>query len=76
MSIELPSPASEQPDLNPVRTRATELEYLKWFRNNADFGPASSDVIDALNEDFMETTGKNLPEGWNVAQDGETNIDK
>ena len=56
--------------------RATELEYLKWFRINADFGPASSDVIDGLNEDFMNETGKNLPEGWNYSQDGETLIDR
>lgn len=59
-----------------MRKRATELEYLKWFRINADFGPADSDVIDEMNRRFMEETGKNLPEGWNYAQDGETKIDK
>ncbi len=59
-----------------MRDRATELEYLKWFRNNADFGPASSDVIDDLNQCFMEVSGKNLPEGWNIAEDGETTLDK
>lgn len=58
------------------RERATELEYLTWFRHNADFGPAESDVIESMNERFMEKTGKNLPEGWNVAQDGETCLDK
>lgn len=58
------------------RERASELEYLKWFRHHADFGPADSDVKDILNQEFMEETGKNLPEGWNVAEDGETNIDK
>jgi hypothetical protein len=56
--------------------RATELEYLTWFRVSADFGPADSDVIDAMNEDFMNETGKNLPEGWNIGQDGETVIDR
>jgi len=55
--------------------RATELEYLTWFRQAADFGPAHSDVIDILNREFMRETGMNLPEGWNVAADGETNID-
>jgi hypothetical protein len=59
-----------------MRDRATELEYLKWFRINADFGPADSDVKDHLNACFMDETGKNLPEGWNYAQDGETIIDK
>jgi len=58
------------------KQRATELEYLKWFRLNADFGPADSDVKDIMNEDFMRQTGKNLPDGWNIAQDGETCIDK
>jgi len=59
-----------------TRERATELEYLKWFRLNADFGPADSDVKDSLDEQFMNETGKNLPEGWNVSSDGETNIDR
>lgn len=60
----------------PKRERATELEYLKWFRLNADFGPATSDVKDILNAHFMRQTGKNLPEGWNIAQDGEKNLDQ
>lgn len=59
-----------------MRERATELEYLKWFRNAADFGPADSDVKDGLDQDFMDETGKNLPEGWNFASDGETNLDR
>ncbi len=57
------------------RERATELEYLKWFRHNADFGPAEGDVIDQMNDDFMEETGKKLPQGWNYRQDGETSTD-
>lgn len=56
--------------------RATELEYLEWFRHNADFGPATSDVIDIMNERFMDETGDNLPVGWNLAQDGETCLDR
>jgi hypothetical protein len=59
-----------------MRDRATELEYLKWFWNNTDFGPANADVVDGMNRDFMEETGKNLPEGYNYAQDGETILDK
>ena len=59
-----------------MRERATQLEYLTWFRHNVDFGPAESDVIDAMNERFMDEIGKNLPEGWNFAQDGETKIDR
>ena len=59
-----------------MRERASEYEYLEWFRINCDFGPAHSDVVDALNVMFMRKTGKNLPEGWNYAQDGETIIDR
>ena len=55
--------------------RASEKKYLKWFRLNADFGPGEGDYIDSLNKRFMKETGKNLPEGWNYATDGETIID-
>ena len=54
-----------------MKKRATELEYLKWFRINADFGPADGAVIDYMNARFMEETGKNLPKGWNYGSDGE-----
>jgi len=59
-----------------ARERATELEYLKWFRQNADFGPAHSDVMELYNSEFMQKTGKNLPKGWNVGEDGETCLDQ
>jgi hypothetical protein len=59
-----------------MKDRATELEYLTWFRINADFGPADSDVKLYLDQRFMEETGKNLPEGWNIAPDGETSLDE
>ena len=58
-----------------MRPRATELEYLKWFRIYADFGPADSDVKTEMNQRFIEVTGNNLPEGWNFAEDGETLLD-
>ena len=58
-----------------MKERATELEYLTWFRQMADFGPAHGDVVEDMNEQFMRTTGKNLPEGWNFKQDGETTTD-
>ncbi len=60
----------------PTLPRATELEYLTWFRHAADFGPADGDVVDAMNEAFIEETGKNLPEGWNWRSDGETSTDR
>lgn len=56
--------------------RAGELEYLKWFYDVADFGPADGDVRYYMNERFMDSTGKNLPEGYNYSIDGETIIDR
>lgn len=56
--------------------RATKLEYLTWFRINADFGPAHGDVVNCMNENFMDETGKNIPEGWNFARDEQTIIDR
>ncbi|MDO7847673.1 hypothetical protein Q5H92_14990 [Hymenobacter sp. M29] len=44
--------------------QATELEYLKFFFREADFGPADSDIRDLINERFEDTTGKDLPEGY------------
>jgi hypothetical protein len=54
-----------------MKERATELEYLKWFRCNADFGPADGDVQNSMNEQFKRDTGKLLPEGWNYNSEGE-----
>jgi len=56
--------------------RATEIEYLKWFCQEADFGPADSDIRDRMQQIFMDKTGKNIPEGWNYASDGETVVDR
>lgn len=56
--------------------RASELEYFKWFYFAADFGPADSDVRSMMKEQFMDDSGKNIPEGFNYAPDGETIIDR
>lgn len=42
-----------------------ELEYLRWFYCNADFGPAHRDVVFCMNEDYEHETGKSVPEGYN-----------
>ncbi len=44
--------------------KATELEYLRWFHNNADFGPAHGDVMIYLQQDFVITTNKEVPKGY------------
>lgn len=58
------------------RPRATELEWLEWFAENADFGPADGDVRANMKQRFMDETKKNLPEGWNYGSDGETIVDR
>jgi hypothetical protein len=45
--------------------KATELEYLKWSYQNADFGPVDSAVRDTLIDNFMTETNKKPPEGYN-----------
>lgn len=41
-----------------------ELEYLQWFYQNADFGPAHEDVVYILNEQYTKRTGNPVPEGY------------
>jgi hypothetical protein len=43
---------------------ATELEYLQWFYDNADFGPADSDVRSIMEDEFVEEMGKAIPKGY------------
>lgn len=43
---------------------ATELEWLKWFFQNADFGPAHGDVMLSLQEQFEEAMKKRVPENY------------
>lgn len=43
---------------------ATELEWLRWFAKEADFGPADSDVHYILENKFEKQTGKKVPKEW------------
>lgn len=44
--------------------KATELEWLRYFYQEADFGPAHEDVVYIIEENFKEETSKELPEGY------------
>ena len=46
------------------KPEASELEYLRFFCANADFGPADDDVRHILEEQFESETGKRVPAGW------------
>lgn len=41
-----------------------EFEYLTWFKQNADFGPADSDVHSGMDADYLYQTGKEVPKNW------------
>lgn len=43
-----------------------EYEYLQWFYQNCDFGPADSDVRKCLNDHYEMETGAKVPEGYEV----------
>ena len=46
------------------KKEASELEYLKFFYSNADFGPGHGDVMFVINENFVEATGKKVPKNY------------
>ena len=48
--------------------QATELEYLKWFFQNADFGPADCDVKCGLEECFEKETGMLVPKNYSLRE--------
>jgi hypothetical protein len=41
-----------------------ELDYLRWFKQNADFGPADGDVHAIMDEQYTKETGKPVPTDW------------
>lgn len=44
--------------------KATVLEWLQYFYDEADFGPADDDCRYLLKQQFMRDTGKELPDGY------------
>jgi hypothetical protein len=49
--------------------KATELEFLKWFYYETDFGPADGDVKYIMKKEFMEETGKQLPDNYSIEEE-------
>jgi hypothetical protein len=41
-----------------------ELEYLRWFKQHADFGPADGDVHQMLDDQYEANTGNQVPKNW------------
>lgn len=46
-----------------------EVKYLTWFKQHADFGPADSDVHEAMNEQYTRETGCPVPPGWDLNEE-------
>lgn len=49
-------------------SEAKELAYLRWFFQNAEFGPADDYVRHILEREYMKKTGEQLPEGYRREQ--------
>lgn len=47
---------------------ATELEFLEYFYNTADFGHDHWDIIVLLQKRFEEVTGRLVPEDYRIIQ--------
>lgn len=45
-------------------TLEEELEYLRFFHAEVDFGPTHEDVADRIDRAFTSETGKDVPEGY------------
>ena len=41
-----------------------EYDYLKWFKQSADFGPADGDVHSGMNDHYERQTGNKVPKDW------------
>jgi hypothetical protein len=55
------APKAEKP--RPV-DHTKELAYLRWFKQNADFGPADGDVHRNMDDAYESRTGNKVPDNW------------
>ncbi len=44
-----------------------ELDYLRYFYEHADFGPAHEDVVDIINQGY----DKKVPDGYRLNEEDE-----
>lgn len=45
---------------------ASELEFLRWFYAECDFGPAHEDVVSTLMESFEKSKKKRVPKPYRI----------
>ena len=48
---------------------SAEIKYLRWFVSNCDFGPAHSDVVEIMEQEYTEKTGEDVPHGWSISDE-------
>lgn len=44
--------------------KATKLEWLEYFYENIDLGPADDDVVDIIKAEFIRDKDKMLPKSY------------
>jgi hypothetical protein len=52
-----------------MENEATELQFLKYFYLNADFGPADGDCRYYIKKGFMKDSGLKLPKGYTMEEE-------
>jgi len=52
-----------------IKEMEAELEFLRWFYGECDFGPAHGDVIEMYHEQWTKETGKPVPPGYGRESD-------
>ncbi len=52
-----------------IKELEAENQYLTFFRQNADFGPAHSDVVELIHEAYTARTGLPVPSDWSYEDD-------
>lgn len=54
-----------------LETAADELEYLRYFFQQADFGPADGEVREIIDDAFRNEFNKDPPKGYGYSDDEE-----
>ena len=62
MNIDMSKEIAEA--MQEVADEARELEYLRWFKQNADFGPSNSDIHKGIDAYYCKETGNDVPKNW------------
>jgi hypothetical protein len=65
----LPNIYCKEDELELIQECASEIEFLRWFYQEVNFGPADRYMRFDLKIKFMESTGKELPKGYGLEEE-------